>query len=292
MPLWPSPTIASPTSASDCPGASIFEPVWAKDQSIRPAAAGIGYINTFDGTAWLRTGQALTLEGNVMQGSVGTTSLFYDVDVSSLLRTSAGLWLPGIATDDTTATGGFSGLVPTDLNGNSSALSVTGTTSSANSQLRDFQIPMDKDAKAKDGSIVTFLFSIPQGSTQLYTASVPNPSTDTLWYQHIVPWSFQLHTIISQRGGVSILNNVIDPDKAQTTTLQYTLTATSAVTVTVFDLSGAIVNVLVRTSQTAGTYEVLWGGTNRGGTKVARGIYFIRIVADGIDEIRKVLVVR
>jgi flagellar hook assembly protein FlgD len=64
------------------------------------------------------------------------------------------------------------------------------------------------------------------------------------------------------------------------------------VTVTVFDLSESIVNVLVRQQQAAGDYGVTWGGKNRTGASVARGIYFIRIVAPGIDETRKVLVVR
>jgi hypothetical protein len=60
----------------------------------------------------------------------------------------------------------------------------------------------------------------------------------------------------------------------------------------VFDLAGDVGNVLVRTQQSAGEYEAIWNGTNRAGTHVTRGIYFMRIVAPGIDEIRKVLVVR
>jgi hypothetical protein len=37
---------------------------------------------------------------------------------------------------------------------------------------------------------------------------------------------------------------------------------------------------------------VNWDGRNLSGDPVARGMYFIRIVAPGIDEIRKVIVVR
>jgi fibronectin-binding autotransporter adhesin len=37
---------------------------------------------------------------------------------------------------------------------------------------------------------------------------------------------------------------------------------------------------------------VFWDGRNSGGRIVAKGIYFIRIVAPDIDETRKVLVVK
>ena len=61
---------------------------------------------------------------------------------------------------------------------------------------------------------------------------------------------------------------------------------------TVFDLSGSIVNVLLRASQGPGSHAVTWDGKNRGGRAVARGLYFIKIVSPDADEIRKVLVVR
>ncbi len=277
------------------PGASLFEPVWARDTSIRSATSGIGYITTFDGTKWLRTGENLTLEGNISTLSIasyptnGQSKLLYDMNVSSSLATSSGLWLPGF-TDDTTVFGGFSGLVPTAKTGDTSARTIYDT-SQPSTRLRDFVIP-GSDAKDVDGATLDFLFSIPQGTSTLYTASVPDPSADSAWYQHLKPWAFDLHTVKTQRGGVSILNNVINPDKGDAATLQYYLGSAGQVTVMVFDLSGSIVNVLVRGTQSAGEYETLWNGTNRAGTKVARGIYFVRIVGPDIDEIRKVLVVR
>ena len=60
----------------------------------------------------------------------------------------------------------------------------------------------------------------------------------------------------------------------------------------VFDLSGSIVNVLVRGTQAAGEYETLWNGTNRPARRWRAASYFVRIVGPDIDEIRKVLVVR
>ena len=63
-------------------------------------------------------------------------------------------------------------------------------------------------------------------------------------------------------------------------------------TITVFDLKGDIVNVLYRGQRGAGEYSTTWDGRNRGGRIVARGIYFIKVVGPGMNEIRKVLVVK
>jgi len=52
------------------------------------------------------------------------------------------------------------------------------------------------------------------------------------------------------------------------------------------------VDVLHRGQQATGTHTVSWDGKNRGGRIVARGMYFIRIVGPGVNEHRKVLVVK
>jgi flagellar hook assembly protein FlgD len=60
----------------------------------------------------------------------------------------------------------------------------------------------------------------------------------------------------------------------------------------VFTLDGNLVRTLVRENKAAGEYRAAWDGKNSGGREVARGLYFIRVVAPGIDEIRKVMVVK
>ncbi len=109
---------------------------------------------------------------------------------------------------------------------------------------------------------------------------------------NVKPFEYQIHSVVEQRGGVTITNNVIRPDNGQSAYLHYTVTTPGPVTIMVFDLSGSIVNVLQRGSQSSGEYTTAWDGKNRGGRAVARGIYFIRVVGPGFDEIRKVLVVR
>jgi flagellar hook assembly protein FlgD len=74
--------------------------------------------------------------------------------------------------------------------------------------------------------------------------------------------------------------------------VHFTLEKAAQVTITVFNLAGDIVNVLTRAKQDPGEHTTAWDGKNRGGRPVARGIYFVRVVGPGFDEIRKVLLVR
>ena len=74
--------------------------------------------------------------------------------------------------------------------------------------------------------------------------------------------------------------------------MQVVLPKAVSLTVTVFTLDGDMVKRLYLGPQAAGTYSYIWDGRNNSGDAVARGIYFIRVVAGDIDEIRKVLVVK
>ena len=106
-------------------------------------------------------------------------------------------------------------------------------------------------------------------------ASVPSN-----WYRLVRPFSFYLHKVTQQKGGVTILNNVIDPTKGESVRLDYQLTSSGSVTATVFTLDGDVVARIVNaSSQAAGDYVASWNGKNLSGKSVARGMYFIRIVA-------------
>jgi len=91
---------------------------------------------------------------------------------------------------------------------------------------------------------------------------------------------------------VTILNNVINPIAGQETTLMYDLEKAGMVSINVFSLSGDLVDVIYRGRQGAGSFTYHWDGRNSSGEIVARGVYLIRVVAPGIDEYRKVLIVK
>ncbi|MDR2143898.1 MAG: hypothetical protein LBP29_05970 [Treponema sp.] len=146
-------------------------------------------------------------------------------------------------------------------------------------------------------SNLEFFFHLSGTPTDLFAGRLdilPGETIPPDWYNRVKPFVFGVHDITRQRGGVTILNNVINSVKREHVLLDYKLDKTGRVTVQVFTMDGNLVKVLVRQTQSAreSYYRVSWDGTNNGGRPVARGMYFIRIVAPDIDEIRKVMVVK
>jgi hypothetical protein len=151
-----------------------------------------------------------------------------------------------------------------------------------------------------EAGMLDFLFSIPSPNYSpelgpLYGVRFTLPDvSETNWYNPQNFANFKVNTGETkyQRSGATILSNVINPTKGEKTVLHYILTRGGQVTIQVFTLDGNLVQSLYRGSREAGEYDAVWDGKNRGGNIVARGMYFIRIVAPDIDEIRKVMVVK
>jgi hypothetical protein len=113
------------------------------------------------------------------------------------------------------------------------------------------------------------------------------------WYRLVRPFSFDIQDVRLQRGGVTILNNVINSDNMEETYIRYHLVRPGRVTIQVYTLDGTLVRSIRRNEfRAAGVYTDVWNGTNNAGRPVARGMYFVRVVGPDIDEIRKVMVVR
>ena len=253
----------------------IVEPVWATD-SFGTGDAGAGAFRTIrsftGGTGLFPTD--ITLQARLLTTNPAlTTSLLYTIDP----RLGAGVtyWspnrLPGLVAVDreTPATV----LKPTDVNG----------------AFRNFQIS-GTDPALERGEQLQFQFRVEGAHGFIYAATVDDP-TDP---RTVRPWSFDLDGgLIAQRANVTILNNVIYPTRGENTILVYELRRAGMVNVLVFALDGTLVRTIQRGRQAAGTYRATWDGRNQGGRVVARGIYFIRVVAPGgIDEYRKVIVAK
>ena len=105
-------------------------------------------------------------------------------------------------------------------------------------------------------------------------------------------WSFKIKSITEQRGGVTILNNVIAPERGEKTVVQVKMPSEGKLNVVVMTLDGNIITYLNRGKTAAGEYYFTWDGRNQNNNIVARGMYFIRVVGSDFDETRKVLVVK
>jgi hypothetical protein len=219
-------------------------------------------------------------------------TIHFGLNVSDAFRSRAisagdghdnpGLWLP----ESLSPPPSFVNLVPYFYNSTS-----RGKSSGADD---NYVYSFSKD-EYDSPSMLDFLFHLNGTPNDLFAARLdikPGAPIPSNWYRLVRPFSFEIHDMTRQRSGVTILNNVINPNNGESTYVHYQLVTGGQVTIQVFTLDGTMVDILYRGHRDAGEYRAAWGGKNRGGRAVARGMYFIRVVGPDIDEIRKVMVVK
>ncbi|MDR2964560.1 MAG: hypothetical protein LBU88_02165 [Treponema sp.] len=253
-----------------------------------------GIIWNFDGTRMLDligvSGTPRTefeLQARVAGSLSGTPRMYWALgaNVPANLRNppvpaqsgirSGGLWLPDI-------TDALTNIVPEYY----SALSLAGT----GSPLTMYDI--DTGANAIGGKF-EFFFNFAPSDLVIARLDAPKGTIPFNWYQLVRPFQFGISEVVSQRGGVTILNNVINSDNKEITYLRYRLLRPGRVTIQVYTLEGALIKSIRRNEhRDAGEWTDGWDGTNNAGRSVARGMYYIRITGPDIDEIRKVMVIR
>ena len=195
-------------------------------------------------------------------------------------RSTGGLWLPGTGAS-------ISSIVPRFY-----TTFGTASQSAANPLfLYTIDVPSANEQKFE------FLLRLngTGGDPNLFVARLDAPpgSIPANWYTLVRPFHFNIQDMQISRGGVTIMNNVINSDNREVTYLRYNLVRPGRVTIQVHTLDGTLVRSIKRNEHhNAGEYTVGWDGSNNSGRPVARGMYFIRVVGPDMDEIRKVMVVR
>ncbi len=76
------------------------------------------------------------------------------------------------------------------------------------------------------------------------------------------------------------------------TSMQLALPRATEATVAVYTPAGRLVRTLCSAALDAGTHQIDWDGRDRTGHRVASGVYFVRAVADGREQSRKVVLLR
>ena len=89
----------------------------------------------------------------------------------------------------------------------------------------------------------------------------------------------------------SLSHNYPNPFNPSTTIL-YSLATRSHVTITIYNVLGQEVNVIVDDVKSAGEYRASWDGADFGGRGVASGIYFYRLSAADHTETAKMVLLR
>ncbi|WP_233142978.1 FlgD immunoglobulin-like domain containing protein [Marispirochaeta aestuarii] len=253
-------------------GIGVVSPVWASDRLHQDNTFGTNFstVREFDGSGKIMDTD-FTLEARILPtvAAADTMNLIYDVNPLPVTLAGPGnLWLPTIITE-------FNGVANGDVRYVSSFGGV--------GALRDYLVP-GGDPEIVSGADLEFIFRL----GPLYCVRSLDPEDP----RRIAPWILPIRDISRQTGGVTILGNVINPGDGERAVLSYELSESGMVTITVFGLDGDVVDIIQRGNQAAGEHTATWDGRNRGGREVARGIYFIRVVAPGIDEYRKVMVVK
>lgn len=126
----------------------------------------------------------------------------------------------------------------------------------------------------------------------LYAFKMPKERIAAGNFSLIDLWSFNVSSITKQRGGVTILNNVIDAGAGEKCTVEVNMQDEGNLNIFVMTLDGNIIKRLSKGMVQAGTHYYYWDGKNNAGNPVARGLYFVRVSGSGIDETRKVMVVK
>lgn len=148
-------------------------------------------------------------------------------------------------------------------------------------------ILLDNDADDFIGGSANSSHPVP-----LYALKMPLEKINAGDFSFVDLWSFKIKSVKQQRGGVTILNNVINVNVREQAVLEVNVPDEGNLNVFVMTVDGNIVKRLNHGRVNSGTHYYRWNGTNNASKPVARGLYFVRIVGPGIDETRKVLCVK
>lgn len=77
-----------------------------------------------------------------------------------------------------------------------------------------------------------------------------------------------------------------------TTAIHYRLSREAQVTLTIYDILGRALNMLVQRRQGPGDYVVTWNGRDHRGERVPSGVYFYKLTAGSFTQTRKLAVIQ
>jgi hypothetical protein len=125
--------------------------------------------------------------------------------------------------------------------------------------------------------------SVVSGSTYEYTLVALDNDGATTYSAPI--------RVTTSKVELALLPNVPNPFNPSTT-VRYILPAREIARVTIYDVSGRLVTTLVNREEAAGSYEVVWNGTDDAGSHVASGVYLARIEAGKQSLSRKMVLLK
>ena len=117
----------------------------------------------------------------------------------------------------------------------------------------------------------------------------PADSTEVDVMAVAAPETPQQHTELPRQ--TALHPNVPNPFNP-TTTVSYDIARETPVRVVIYNVRGQVVRTLVSGVTPPGRYAVMWNGTSDRGTPVATGVYFCRLVAGDMVQVRKMVLLK
>lgn len=91
--------------------------------------------------------------------------------------------------------------------------------------------------------------------------------------------------------GYKLFQNYPNPFNP-TTNINYSLSKNADVELTIYNSLGQVVRTLVNSSQPAGSYSVMWDGSNQAGQKLASGIYLYKLTTGDFVTVKKMILMK
>jgi hypothetical protein len=88
-----------------------------------------------------------------------------------------------------------------------------------------------------------------------------------------------------------LLQNYPNPFNPSTT-FRFSLSSEAFATLTIYNVKGEVVRVLVSDVMEEGTHTVTWDGKNQRGSAVSSGVYFYKLKSDRFEAVRKMVLLR
>jgi flagellar hook assembly protein FlgD len=115
------------------------------------------------------------------------------------------------------------------------------------------------------------------------------------WPDRKLLWSASVHNPITPLKSVSLGDEKVGIDKSypnpffDQTTIYYRLDSPQKVEVRIYNSLGQLTNTLANGAMDTGSYSVIWDGNNDSGASLPKGIYFVKIVGEKDQMVKKVI---
>lgn len=153
------------------------------------------------------------------------------------------------------------------------------------------------DVASVVGGVYTLSMVLPQSDSTMYFWRV-RPENDVAWGETRVFNAVRVPTDVDDReadpalpDSHSLSQNYPNPFNP-TTTIEYHLAQSTHVTISIHNVLGQLIEVLVDETMPSGTFTVDWDAKDSRRRDVASGIYFYRLSADNESLTRKMVLVR